>query len=107
MVDNLSHSLQAKTISACEGQKLVNITLVTLQSIRSDQWFDLFWQYIESRRSVVDVSPPELPRQRNVPHRFEVGETQLEYPASAKDNFRRLYFEGIDLVIASIKSMQI
>ena len=107
MVDNLSRSLQAKTISACEGQKLVNITLVTLQSIRSDQWFDLFWQYIESRRSVVDVSPPELPRQRKVPRRFEVGETQLEYPASAKDNFRRLYFEGIDLVIASIKSMQI
>ena len=107
MVDNLSRSLQAKTISACEGQKLVNITLVTLQSIRSDQWFDLFWQYIESRRSVVDVSPPELPRQRKVPRRFEVGETQPEYPASAKDNFRRLYFEGIDLVIASIKSMQI
>ena len=104
MVDNLSRSFQAKTLSACEGQKLVNVTLVTLQSIRSDQCFDLFWQYVESRRSVVEVSPPELPRRRKVPRRFEVGETPPEYPASAKDHFRRLYFEGIDLVIAAIKS---
>ena len=40
MVDNLSRSLQAKTLSACEGQKLVNVTLVTLQSIRSEPKFD-------------------------------------------------------------------
>ena len=64
----------------------------------------LFWQYVESRRSVVDVSPPELPRRRKVPRRFEVGETAPEYPVSAKDHFRRLYFEGIDLVIAAIKN---
>ena len=36
MVDILSRSLQAKT-SACEGQKLVNVTLVTLQSISLSQ----------------------------------------------------------------------
>ena len=104
MVDNLSRSLQAKTLSACEGQKLVNVTLVTLQSIRSETKFDLFWQYVKSRRSVVEVSPPELPRRRKVPRRFEVGETPPEYPASAMDHFRRLYFEGIDLVIAAIKN---
>ena len=80
MVDNLSRSLQAKTLSACEGQKLVSVTLVTLQSIRSEPSFDLFWRYIESRRSVADVSPPELPRRRKVPRRFEVGETPPEYP---------------------------
>lgn len=104
MVDNLSRSLQAKTLSACEGQKLVSVTIVTLQSIRSESSFDLFWQYIESRRSVVDVSPPELPRRRKVPRQYEVGETPLEYPASPKDHFRRMYFEGIDLIIAAIKS---
>ena len=104
MVNNLSRSLQSKTLSACKGQKLVNITLATLQSIRSDQCFDLFWQYVESRQSIVDVSPPELPRRRKVPHRFEVGETPTEYPASAKDYFRKLYFEGIDLIIAATKS---
>ena len=30
IVDNLSRSLQARTISACEGQKLVRVTQVTL-----------------------------------------------------------------------------
>ena len=101
MLDNLSRSLQAKTLSACEGQKLVNVTLVTLQSIRSEMKFDLFWQYVESRRSVVKVSPPELPRRRKVPRRYEVGETPPEIQPQL---WRRLYFEGIDLVIAAIKN---
>lgn len=104
MVNNLSRSLQAKTLSACEGQKLVSVTLVTLQSIRSEPRFDLFWQYVESQRSVLNVSRPELPRCRKVPRRFEVGETPPQYPASTKDHFQRKYFEGIDLVIAAIKS---
>lgn len=67
MVDNLSRSLQSKTLSACEGHKLVNVTLVALQSIRSEHCFDLFWQCVESRQSAVDVTPPELPRRRKVP----------------------------------------
>ena len=37
MIDNLSRSLQAKHMSACEGQKLVQVTLSALQSIRSDE----------------------------------------------------------------------
>ena len=65
MADNLSRSLQEKCISACEGQKLISLTLATFQSIRSDECFDLFWDYVEGRRSMVDVSSPSLPRQRN------------------------------------------
>ena len=53
MVDNLSCTLQASTLSACEGQSIVKMTL---QSLRSDECFDLFWEYIKRRRSVVGVS---------------------------------------------------
>ena len=37
MVDNLSRTLQAQGISACEGQKVVSMTLATFQSMRSDE----------------------------------------------------------------------
>lgn len=104
MADNLSRSLQEKCISACEGQKLISLTLATFQSIRSDECFDLFWDYVEGRRSMVDVSSPSLPRQRKVPRRFEDGEGAPEYPRTAKDYYRRIYFEGIDLITSAIRN---
>ena len=42
IVDNLSRTLQATAISACEGQKIISLTVATLQSIRSDEIFDMF-----------------------------------------------------------------
>ena len=42
MADNLSRSLQGKSISACEGQKPVSLALATYQSIHSEDCFDLF-----------------------------------------------------------------
>jgi hypothetical protein len=103
MVDNLSRSLQSKTISACEGQRLVSITLTTLEKIRSDDCFDLFWDYIEVKRSSVTVAPPALPRRRKAPRRFEIGEATPDYPTTAEDHYRRIYFEAIDLVVGCIK----
>lgn len=54
MTDNLSRSLQGKTISACEGQKPVSLALAIYQSIHSEDCFDLFWEYVEGRRSKAD-----------------------------------------------------
>lgn len=82
MVDNLSRSLQARTISAYEGQQLVSMTQTTLQSMRTDECFGLFWEYLERRRSSVDVSSPTLPRCRKVPRRFEIGESAPEHPTT-------------------------
>ena len=56
MVDNLSRSLQAATISACEGQGIVKKTVQSLQSIRNDEAYDLFWSYLEKRHCKIDVS---------------------------------------------------
>ena len=41
IVDNSSRSLQAKTMSACEGQTLGRITQASFQSMRNDECFDL------------------------------------------------------------------
>ena len=57
MVDNLSWSLQTATMSACKGQQVVKTTLATYATIWTDQCFNILWDYLESRRSSVDVSP--------------------------------------------------
>ena len=82
MADNLSRSLQAATLSACEGQQVVRTTLATFQAIQTDECFYLFWEYLEARRSSADVSPPTLPRCRKAPRRFEVGESVPKHPTT-------------------------
>ncbi len=41
--DNLSRTLQHKTLSSAEGQQVAQMTLETLKKIRSEELFDLFW----------------------------------------------------------------
>lgn len=103
MVDNLSRSLQATSMSACEGQRIVGLTLTTLQSIWSDESFQAFWNVVEINQSSLDVTAPTLPRQRKVPRRYETGESAPDYPRSVQDHYRRIYFEAIDLVTSAIK----
>lgn len=103
MVDNLSRSLQATSMSACEGQRIVGLTLTTLQSIRSDESFQAFWNVVEIYQASLDVTAPTLPRQRKVPRRYETGESAPEYPRSVQDHYQRIYFEAIDLVTSAIK----
>ena len=103
MADNLSRSLQSATISACEGQQIVKTTLAIYATIRTDEYFDLFWDYLEPRRSLVDVSSPVLPQRRKVPWRFEVGTGVSENLDTPKYHSKKIYFEVIDFVMATIK----
>ena len=41
--DNLSKTLQSPHMSAAEGQKIAKMTIHTLESIRSEENFLLFW----------------------------------------------------------------
>ena len=45
--DNLSKSLQSKTIYAAEGQHIAEMTLNVLQKIRNSEEYDLFWSSIK------------------------------------------------------------
>ena len=58
--DNLSKTLQASSMSAAEGQKIADMTVHTLQSIRSDENFLLFWRRIKEKASNLEVDDPVL-----------------------------------------------
>ena len=42
--DNLSRTLQHKSMSAGEGQQVAAMTASTLKSVQNDESFDLFWE---------------------------------------------------------------
>jgi len=44
--DNLNRTLQHKDLSAAEGQSVAALTVTTLQSIHTDEMFDLFWEKV-------------------------------------------------------------
>ena len=102
--DKLSKTLQNPELSSVEGHEIALLTMATLQDVRSDRDFSLFWEKVELRRVQWDVEEPQLPRKRKVPTRYEQGSCEAQFHSTAKDLFRQVYFEAIDLAVSSIKN---
>ena len=91
-------------MSAAEGQKIAEMTVRTLQSVRSEENFLLFWTKVTKMASDFDVSDPVLPRRRKRPRRYEDGTGEGDFPETVKDYYRPIFFEALDLVICGIKT---
>ena len=103
--DNLSCALQKGDISAAEGQDTTAMTVKTLQSLRTDDKFHLFWQkcILGANRMQVNDHEPTLPRRRKVPRRFEEGRgDSYSYSSKPEDHYRQIYFEAVDLIVNCI-----
>ena len=100
--DKLSQSLQKPTMSSVEGHEIAMLTVKTLQGMRSDRDFNLFWDRIETSRIQYDVEEATLPRRRKRPHRYEDGDGKATFPATPKDLYRPKYFQVLDLAVMSI-----
>ena len=68
--DNLSKTLQTRQMSAVEGQKIAEMTVRTLQSVRSDENLELFWTKVTVMASNSEVDNSVLPRQRKRPRKY-------------------------------------
>lgn len=99
--DNLSRTLQSTKMAAVSGKRLANLTKETLSKMRDH--FDLFYHTVVQKSEGL-VDEPKLPRKRRAPARLEVGTGAPGYPQTAKDHYRRIYYEGIDLVVNAIDS---
>lgn len=51
----------------------------------------------------LNVSDSNLPRQHKVPKRFETGKAEAEFSTSPYSHYRKIYYEGLDLIIHCIK----
>ena len=101
--DNLNRTLQKSEISAAEGQNVAGLVVKTLQSIRSDNSFKLFWEKTNKEANNLGVMEPLLPRQRKTPRRLDDGaSSSYNFPATSEDYYRQIYFEAIDLIVNCI-----
>ena len=102
--DNLSKTLQTMEISAAEAQKVAEMTVCTLQSVRNAEMFELFWTKVTKMASDVNVNDPVLPRQRKTPRRYDYGTAEGDFPTDVQALYRPIFFEALDLVISGIKA---
>ena len=66
-------ALQGSTVSAAERQQIAEMALTTIQTLRSDDSFDLFWQKVTNMATKLGVEEPKLPCQRRRPRRYDNG----------------------------------
>ena len=102
--DNLSKTLQTMAMSAAEAQKIAQMTVRTLQSVRNEEDFMLFWTKVTKMASSIGVDDPVLPRQRKTPRRYDYGTAEGETPTDVQALYRPIFFEALDLVISGIKA---
>ena len=95
----LRQEISSKLIQRSESQKVTEITLATLKSIRNDTSFGLFLQKITASAGDLEIEKPSLPHRRKTPRRLDDGSlpTFLE---TVEDQYRRIYFEALDLIIS-------
>ena len=75
----------------------------TLEKIRTDEAFALFWNKTELVRSQHNVSEPEQPRRRKTPCKYEVGESLGDFHDTTESYYKQQYLEALDLIINFIK----
>ena len=93
--EQLSCLLQRKTLTAVAAKRAAEVLITSLQSIRNDKSFELFWSTTQSASHTAGVLPPELPRARKVPARFASGSENVTF-VKPEDYFQSVYYNFID-----------
>ena len=83
--DDLSNTIQPSSLTFCQGKKFTDLTLQTINSLRSESEFELLWQKAIQQAEVLEKAQPSLPR-------------KLERPAKVRnENKASLYDEVSDV----------
>ena len=112
LTDNLSKTLQKEKMSALESKHLADLTVETLNGMRSDEHFNLFFQSVKVKAVKFDIESPCLPRKRRRPkysilqfvhgHEETSNKTGAYNPGTVEDHFRQIYYDALDTIIAAI-----
>lgn len=102
--DNISRALQHQELSASECQVLAKMTVRTMETMRTDASYNLFWERLQIDRTNFEVDEAVLPRKKKCTKQYDDRTSAGDYPATPKLLYRQQYFEALDLIINSIKS---
>ncbi len=80
-------------------------TWTMLQNMLNDKNFDNFFDVVQRKAAAHSfIKPPVLKQKRKPNPRYDYGEADAEFPTSARDDYRRKYYEALDLFTSAIKS---
>ena len=100
--DNLIKTLQQKSLSAAEGQRLAKLTLYVLQSLCDEDHFKNFYAQVLLDQVRFKVDAPTLPRKRKAPQRFQIGTTDGDFHTASEDHYRQIYYEALYFVVQAV-----
>ena len=69
--ENFSATLQSPKPSASQAQSITRETAITLEKLRDDDYFLLFWKEILTESKQLDIDEPVLGRKRKASRRIE------------------------------------
>ena len=96
LTDYLSKILEKTSMPAIIGHRLASLTTETLEKMRSDRDFDLFYKLISKKASAISgIVKPELPRKQSKPNFYlfqffgacREASNSAYHPSSAHQNF--------------------
>ena len=102
--DNVSEKLQTSKLAALEAQTFADLTVTTMMKDRNDERFDNFWDYVIRMQKQLSINDPKPPRKRKIPARFDENQETYHFPTTAKEKYRAIYYECIDVLVSSIKA---
>ena len=96
--DNLSVTLQQSTISASKGQHVAKLSLSTLEKLRNEESFQMFWAATLRQQQSFDIGEPRLPCKRKCTQRYEEGEIQAFRHDSPVSFYKQIYICTLKLL---------
>ncbi|XP_043197372.1 zinc finger MYM-type protein 1-like [Amphibalanus amphitrite] len=101
IAEDLSRGLQSATATVGDTQKAVTRVCERFDSMRTTVSFDKTYKKTERDAEEVGVDGPQLPRKRKVPMKLGGGDQHPD--ATAKEMYRRQFFEVLDLLTNQLK----
>ena len=74
-----------------------------LESSRSENEFNLFWNKVKQFVEKHKFDEPHLPCRKIILNRCMIGKAAGEHPENVEEEYRRQYYPALDSVIAWIK----
>ena len=103
--DNLNKTLQSTQMTAVDAQVVARATVKTLESIRSEAHFKLFWAKLIKFISDHNRDEPKLQRMSKPTPKCNIGNTagDRDHRNKAEDDCRQKCYAVLDTVISRIK----
>ena len=103
--DNLSKPLQAVKMCVAQGQTVARQVVHTLEDLKSEENFALFWRKVKLDASNKDIEEPQLPRRRKKTPKFrEFFNISSQGDAeTVEELYKKYYFDALSSTIKNIK----